>query len=73
MELLITPLCPGVGLLGMGSVALVGLLREGHLASRTFVCRFATTGLFLPESLASHALSLQLCIRSPSTCRAQFF
>lgn len=67
------PLCAGVGLLGMAWVAPVGLLGEGHLASTTFVHKFATTGVFLPAGLARQALRLQFCARSPSTCHAQFF
>lgn len=67
------PLCAGVGLLGMAWVALVGLLGEGHLASTTFVHKFATTGVFLPAGLASQALRLQFCARSPGTCHAQYF
>ena len=66
-------LCAGLGPLGMAWVAPVGLLGEGHLASPTFVHKFATSGVFLPAGLASQAVRLQMCTRSPSTCHAQFF
>ena len=57
----------------MAWVTPVGLLGEGHLASPTFVHKFATTGVFLPAGLASQAVRLQFCTKSPSTCHAQFF
>ena len=67
------PVCAGVVLLRMAWVTPVGLLGEGHLASPTFVHKFATTGVFLPAGLPSQAVRLRICTRSPSTCHAQFF